>query len=311
MTQTTPRRPVDRVDVRQGETRGRRWLGIGLIVLGLGAAAVALLGPLVGDVIRYHVSGGAADQVVGGDAAALVLVAPVSIAAGILTVRGHPAGPVLALGPAVYALYTYVQLAMGVDIARYPGNSERFFPLFLGLFVLAGAIAIRAWATIEPTGLPPASPWVDRALGVFALAVAAFLTVGLHLPGLLDAWSAQPASPEYLADPVLFWLVKFMDLGIVVPALVLIGVGILRGASWAHTAIYAAVGWFALLGSSVAGMALVMQAAGDPAASTANTIAFGLFAIFGVTVAVIVYRPLFARRSDRNPSRPAPTPVRS
>jgi hypothetical protein len=146
---------------------------------------------------------------------------------------------------------------------------------------------------------------------VFALAVAAFLTFGLHLPGLLDAWSAQPASPEYLADPVLFWLVKFMDSGIVVPALVLIGVGILRGPRWAHTAIYAAVGWFALLGSSVAGMAIVMQAAGDPAASTANTTAFGLFAIFGVTVAVIVYRPLLARRFDRGTPRPAPTPGRS
>lgn len=233
MTQTTRPRPVDdRGAVRRREAPGRRWLGIGLILLGLGGAAVALLGPLVGDVIRYHVSAGAADQVVGGDAAALVLVAPVSIAAGILTVRGHPARPVLALGPAVYALYTYVQLAMGVDIARYPGNSERFFPLFLGLFVLAGVIAMRAWVTIEPSRLPPASPRVSRALGVFALAVAAFLTFGLHLPGLLDAWSAQPASPEYLADPVLFWLVKFMDLGIVGPALVLIGVGIVRGARW-------------------------------------------------------------------------------
>ncbi len=311
MTQTMRRRPVDPVAVRRGEAPGRRWPGIGLIVLGLGAAAVALLGPLVGDVIHYHVSDGAAGQVVGGDAAALVLVAPVSIVAGVLALRGHPAGPVLALGPAVYALYTYVQLAMGVDIARYPGNSERFFPLFLGLFVLAGAIAVRAWATIEPSRLPPASPRVDRALGVFALVVAVFLAFGLHLPGLLDAWSAQPASPESLADPALFWLVKFMDLGIVVPALVLIGVGILRGASWAHTAIYAAVGWFALLGSSVAGMAIVMQAAGDPAASAANTIAFSLFAIFGVTVAVIVYRPLFARRFGQGAPRPAPTPGRS
>lgn len=312
MTLTTRRRPVDdRAAGRRREAPGQRWLGISVIVLGLGAAGVALLGPLVADVIRYHVSDGAAAQVVGGDAAALALVAPVSIVAGILTVRGHRAGPVLALGPAVYVLYTYVQLAMSVDIARYPGNSERFFALFVGLFVLAGAIAVRAWATIQPAALPPASARVRRALGVFSLVVAAFLTFALHLPGLLDAWSTQPTSPEYLADPMLFWLVKFMDLGIVVPALIVIGVGILRGATWAHTAIYAAVGWFALLGSSVAGMAIVMQATGDPAASAANTVAFGLFAIVGVTVAVIVYRPLFARGLDQGAPRPVPTPPRS
>lgn len=86
-----------------------------------------------------------------------------------------------------------------------------------------------------------------------------------------------------------------MDLGIVVPALVLIGVGMLRGAGWARRAVYAVVGWFALLGTSVAGMAIVMQAAGDPGASTANTVAFGVFAALGLVVATVVYRPLFGR----------------
>ena len=55
------------------------------------------------------------------------------------------------------------------------------------------------------------------------------------------------------------------------------------------------LGWFALLGSSVAAMAVVMQVNGDPAASTTNTIAFGLFALVGLTVAVLLLRPLLAR----------------
>ena len=279
---------------RPSETsRFMSWLGAGLILLGLGTAGVALLGPLMADVIRYHASEGAVNQVVGGDAAALLLVAPVSIIAGILTMRGELAGLVLALGPAVYAVYTYTQLALGGDFVRYPGNSEQFFPLYLGLFVLAAAIAIRAWSTIDPARLPATSRRIDRTLGIFLLAIAAFLVVGLHLPGLIDAWRDQPTSTEYLADPSVFWLVKLMDLGIVAPAMIGIGVGILRAADWAHKAKYAAVGWFALLGSSVAGMAIVMQATGDPAASTSNTAAFGLFAAVGLTIAVSVYRPLF------------------
>jgi hypothetical protein len=127
------------------------------MILGAGAALVALLGPLVGDVIRYHASEGAVNQIIGGDVAGLFLVAPVSILAGILVWRGHLAGPILALCPAVYALYMYSQLALGTDISRYAGNSERFFPLYLGLFMLAGAIAIRAWTMIDR--LPVTRRW--------------------------------------------------------------------------------------------------------------------------------------------------------
>ena len=285
--------------VRENGTRepfGRVWLTAGLFVLGVGAALVALLGPLAGDLIRYHASEGAVNQIIGGDVAGLLLVAPVSFLAGILVWRGKLAGPVLALGPSVYALYMYSQLALGGDFVRYPGNSERFFLLYLGLFVLAGAIAISAWGSIDFDRLPANRRWVDRTIGTFFLVVAAFLVVGLHLPGLVDAWADQPTSTEYLADPAVFWLVKFMDLGIVVPGLVLAGVGILRARPGAAKLKYAMAGWAALLGSSVAGMAIVMQLRGDAAASAANTIVFGMFAAIAVVMAAILYTPLL--RSD-------------
>jgi hypothetical protein len=268
---------------------------VGLFVLGAGAALVALLGPLAGDNIRYHASEGAINQIIGGDVAGLLLVAPMSVLAGILVWRGKSAGPVLALGPSVYALYMYSQLALGGDFVRYPGNSERFFLLYLGLFVVAGAIIIRAWNTIDVDRLPVTKRWVDRTLGVFFLVVATFLTVGLHLPGLVDAWADQPASAEYLADPAVFWLVKFMDLGIVVPGLILAGFGILSARPWVAKLEYAAVGWAALLGSSVAGMAIVMQIAGDPAASVANTVAFGTFAVIALAMAAVLYTPLLRK----------------
>ena len=140
MTQIRASQPVRTIPEAPSRASRPVWLALGLLILGAGAASIALLGPLVGDVIRYHVSEGAVNQVVGGDVAGLLLVAPVSVLAGILIWRGHLAGPVLALGPAVYALYRYSQLALGGDFVRYPGNNERFFPLYLGLFVLAGAI---------------------------------------------------------------------------------------------------------------------------------------------------------------------------
>ncbi len=288
------------------DSRHDRWLANGLVVLGLGAAAVALLGPLGAEAIRYHVSEAAMNQIRGGDVAGLVLVAPLSVIAGILVWRGHRAGRVLALGPAVYALYMYAQLALGGDVARYPGNSERFFSLYLALFVLAGAIAVRAWTGIDSAALPTTPRRIDRVLGWYAIIVAMFLAVGLHAPGLFDAWRDHPTSTEYLADPVVFWLVKMMDLGLVIPALAVTGIGVLRGNEWVAKAKYAAAGWMALLGSSVAGMAIVMDATNDPAATTANTVAFTLFAIVGLAIAAIVYRPLFVRRPARRsaPSNP-------
>ncbi len=295
MTQmrTRPAGPASEKVVR--EASGPIWLSIGLFVLGAGAALVALLGPLAADVIRYHASEGAVNQIIGGDVAGLLLVAPVSALAGILVWRGKRAGLVLALGPSVYALYMYSQLALGGDFFRYPGNSERFFLLYVGLFVLAGAVAVGAWGMIDSDRLPVTRPWLDRTLGIFLLVVAAFLMVGLHLPGLVDAWADQPASTEYLADPVVFWLVKFMDLGIVVPGLVVTGVGILTARPWIAKLEYAAVGWAALLGSSVAGMAIVMQITGDPAASVANTVVFASFAAIALALAALLYYPLLRK----------------
>ncbi|HET7397857.1 MAG TPA: hypothetical protein VFJ94_04985 [Intrasporangium sp.] len=286
-------------------------LGGSLILLGCGAAAVALLGPLVLGAIAYHVSAAALGQVKGGDVAGLLLVAPVSVVAGVLVLRGRRAGPALGLGPAAYGLYVSFQLAVSGDITRYPGNSERWFPLFAALFVLSGGVLVRAWAALDAEAVAGARPprRVDRAAGAFLLAVAAFLALGLHLRGLLDAWRPAPTSTEYLADPTVFWVVKMMDLGLVVPVAVVCGVGLLRGREWAGRLRYAVLGWAALLASSVAGMALVMQVGGDPAASTANSVVFVLFALVAIGLVAVVERPLSG--ASRRRQAPANLPSRS
>jgi hypothetical protein len=90
-----------------------------------------------------------------------------------------------------------------------------------------------------------------------------------------------------------FWLVKFMDLAIVVPVLVAVGVGVLGRRSSALAAAPAVASWMALLGSSVAGMAFAMQANGDPAASPVNAVAFSVFAAVALWYAVAVHRQMF------------------
>ena len=117
-------------------------LAVATAFLAAGLAADALLGPFVLDAIRYRVSHDMQNQVIGGDAAMLLVAVPVAVFAAILLWRGHRAGPVVALAPAVFALYTMPQLIAGDEYLELPGNNERFFALQLGIFVLAGIVLV-------------------------------------------------------------------------------------------------------------------------------------------------------------------------
>jgi hypothetical protein len=272
-----------------------RLLGAGLVVLGAAVAAVATLGPLVLDVLHYRISPTSLNQIVGGDAAALTVVAPIAVAVGVLAIRGHPAAPVLALAPSNFVVYTYTQLILGNEYLRLPGNVERFFPLLLAVFILAAAIAVRAWNSIPAARLPATSAGVDRTAGVLLLVIAAFVVVGLHLPNYLDAMRDHPSMVQYLSSPTAFWLVKFMDLGIVGPAAIAVGVGALRRRPWARRPVYALLGAYSLIGASVAGMAITMAARHDPDASVVTAVGSTVMAALLAGVTGYVYRPLFRR----------------
>ena len=197
----------------------------------------------------------------------------------------------LALGPGLWAVYMYLQLAIGQEYLDLPGNSERFFPLFLALFVLGQAIVVLAWRQVGASGLPSLPRRLEGIAGVVLLVLAAFLVVGLHLPTLVDAMGDAPTSLEYTSSPTAFWSVKVMDLGIVVPAAVAIGVGLLRRAPWARGAAYALFTAYTLLSAGVTGMAVVMLVTGDPDGTLVNVVAFGLFT---VALAGLTWRLLHA-----------------
>lgn len=274
-----------------------RRLGYGLLTLGFGVGTAALLGPLFIGAIDYHVTDEVLNQVMGGDAVALFLIAPVCVFAGVLALRNHRAAPLVGIGPAGFAVYTYAQLAIGGEFATEAGNSEMFFPLFLGLFVLGGAVVVMTWNAMGE--LPP--PVMRTTITVVFFLLAGFLAMGLHLPSLVDVLGGTPDDVGYTQSPTVFWVVKLMDLGIVVPIALATGLGLLRGSAWANKAAYALLGWGAMLGSAVAGMAVVMQVNDDPAAVFANVVIMGTFAIAFLGLFVKVLQPLFDSGELRGP----------
>jgi hypothetical protein len=285
--------------------RTHTWLAPALALLGAGIAAVAVLGPLVLGLLEHRTSPTTANQLLGADLAGLVVVAPFAVAVAVLAWRRHPAAPVLALAPGAYAAYTFTQYAVGQEYLDAPGNVERFFPLLLAVFVLGAAVTVGAWTAVDPRRLPALSRRLERTAAVALLFVGVFLVFGLHLPMLPDALSDTPTRLEYVSSPTAFWLVKFMDLGILVPAALTVGVALLRSRPWARRAAYAILGGYTLIGVSVAAMAIVMLVRGDPDGSVALAAVFTAFAAVFATVTAALYRPLFQAART---SPPAPKP---
>jgi len=227
------------------------WLGLGCFALAAGLTINSLLGPLAMAVIDYHYTETFENQGIGLDAFTLVFAAPLLILAGVLTLRGHVAGPLLTLGPALMAAYMLPQYVLGAHYVELPGSNEDFFPLHLGLFVLSAGVAVLAWNSVEPADLPDTSRRYDLWTGIVLLAVAAFLLLR-YLPTLAGIWSDDPTD-EYLDDPIAFWIIAFLDLGILMPVAAAGGVSMLRGVDSAQKLMYTVVVWFALVGPAVRG----------------------------------------------------------
>ncbi|HET7724461.1 MAG TPA: hypothetical protein VFK68_07465, partial [Propionibacteriaceae bacterium] len=274
-----------------------RWLAPATAALGLALAANSLLGPLATGVVVYHYGASMTYQGIGLDAVALVLVTPLALVAALLTSRGHRAGPVLTLGPAGFAAYMAPQYVLGPDYLGLAGNNQRAVPFHLALFVLAVAVLLGAWQAQGTHA--PGTARSDRVLRWVLVGVAVFIGFGRWLPSLADAMRDHPTSGSYLDNPTAFWLVAFLDLGVVVPAAIASAVGLWRGSPWARTAAWAVVGWFSLVPASVAAMAITMQARHDPLATTGNTVVMTAVGLVLTLAAAVLYVVVLRRPRTR------------
>jgi hypothetical protein len=278
-----------------------RFLALACFSLAAGLVINAVLGPLVTGIIDYRYTETFGNQGLGLDAFALAFAAPLLVVAGVLVLRGNLAGPFLALAPSLMAAYMFPQYVLGAHYDEIPGNNEDFFPLHVGLFVLSAGVAITAWLILGTGELPRASRRYQVWTSVLLCAVAAFLLLR-YIPSLLDIWQDRP-SEEYLLDPIAFWLIAFMDLGIVMPAALACSLALMKGVESALKSMYAIVGWFALVGPAVAAMGFAMLVRDDPNASLAGALAFAAYGAAFALLAAHLFRPLFRPAGRPEPSR--------
>lgn len=267
----------------------RRLLTYAPMALGAALAVNSLLGPALLDRIDYGLTESLRNQQVGLDIVSLVLVAPLSVFAGALALRGRAAGPVLALAPATYTVYMFAQYIVGPGYQRYTPAT-----LFhLAVFVLAGFVAVAAWNAVDSGRLPAMTPRQREVRSRVLFGLGAFVVLR-YLPALVGSFGHEPLTAEFRAEPAFFWSIFLMDLGIVVPSALAAGVALRTASPTAPRAMYGLVGWFALVPPSVAAMALTMVLNEDPFASTGSMVMFvAAAALFGA-FAIRVFRPLVA-----------------
>lgn len=268
---------------------------LGLAVIAGGLAAVALLGPFGSALIEYRVTPTLRDQVIGLDAASLLVVVPLALGAAWMVTRGRPLGAAIALGIGAYTSYMAAQYVVGPDYQHLAGDNQRLFPLFLILFVAGWLIAARAWRIVAQRPLP-GSHHRALLLGRIVLPVLATVTFARYIPSLADWTRATPTDAGYLAGPTFAWTIALLDLGVFLPVTVLTCAGLVRKADWAGAMLYLITGWFALVGIAVAAMAVVMCADGDPDASAGGAALMAVLGVVCVAVAAYVFRPLLSER---------------
>lgn len=173
----------------------------------LAVLVAVLLGPAGLGVITYRVSGDATAQYVGGEF--VTLVAALVLVGGAIW-RESRAWLVAQLGAASYLIYTMVTVVFGQEYARFAGNGERFFLLFVvvttgSIFVATGGVSRLLKGAELPSSRAARTTLVVVGVG-FAL---------LWLQGIVANY-VEPTA-EYLDSPNLFWLVKYLDLALIVP----------------------------------------------------------------------------------------------
>jgi hypothetical protein len=152
-----------------------RWLGVGLILLGTGIAAAAVLGPLVLGVLVYRTSPTTLHQIAGGDAA-LCVVAPATVAVGLLALRRDIVVP--------------AAVAVGVGLLRDRAWAVKPMYAIVGGYTLLGASVTGMAVTMTLRGDPEASAATLAGSALVTVALAAFCVV------LYGPLVRPPGSPD-------------------------------------------------------------------------------------------------------------------
>lgn len=234
------------------------------IVLAILVAVSVVLGPLMTGRIVQRPADDAIDQFRGSEAVSLLVVVPLLLIAALLSRRANPIAPYLAIAGALFCVYTYVTVITGQEYLQHDGNVERAFPLYAGMIALGTTISVMAWRTIRETDAvsAPHHTRMRMSWGLIALGIIVALLWATQL------WHVYWGTPSsgYTESPALFWTIKLLDYGFVIPVAFMLAEGVRHDRPYAFEAGTALLCFFTILTLGIAAMGVSTMLAQGSAA---------------------------------------------
>jgi hypothetical protein len=116
-------------------------------------------------------------------------------------------------GLALFVIYTIVTVVMGQEFEQFPdGNAEKFFLLYIGMTSLASVLAVPGINSLLGTRLEASPRWTT--ITTWTLGFQAGLFTLIWIGQILGTYR-NGMSSEVEETRLLFWLVKYLDLGFI------------------------------------------------------------------------------------------------
>lgn len=254
-------------------------IGLLAILIGLLLMVLSTFGPLWLNIIKYKTSVSAIYQTQGQDLVNLLIVVPICIIGGILQLLNQKSAKYFLISVPVYiSLYTGLAYGVGMEWSNpnYNGsyNSNQYFWLFLILIFGGIFLAFYSFSRFSEKDAPNFSTKNIRIFTfIYVIFIIAFIFLWLSEINLVNT-TGNTENGSYSESPTVFWVVKYLDLGITLPLGLLSLYLFNTRPKKAYPLLLLFFGFFVTLTSAVNAMMFVMLLNNDPAVQPAGLILF-------------------------------------
>lgn len=259
-------------------------VGFTAILCGLVIVLIAILGPLGLGIMEHRTSLSGIYQTSGQDLANLLLLTPLLVVGGILHMRKHGGSKYFLIMTPLTLIYCGLSYGIGQEWSNpaYVGNIENYFWLFWAMIVGGLIIGMSSLSMFTDDDAPEFS---QRGLRIYVLLLSIFLLFFAMM------WSSEvfevmatgdTSSGSYLSTPTVFWVIRYLDLGISIPVGFISVYLLITRPKQAYPIILLFFGFFVTLGTAVNTMALVQLLSGDPELAGAAASGLVIFPVLGI-----------------------------
>ncbi len=265
-------------------------VGIAALLCGVVLVLIAVLGPLGLGVIEYRTSDSGLSQLKGQDIADLLLIAPILFIGGILQLLRRDSSKYFLILTPITLMYTGLSIGIGQEWSdpSYSGNVEDYFWLYLALVVGGLILLIGSLSMFTESDAPDFN---RKSLRRFVILISVFLSIFAIM------WIAQVVQVSDKGDledgsysdaPTLFWMIRYLDLGISVPVGYLALYLLMTKPKKAYHLTLLFFGFFITMAAAVNAMVAVQIADGDSSIESMGP-AIAIFPILGLLAFMGLY----------------------